>query len=76
MKTLEQSIQANRVRVARYKRAEYVLRQVRLRVFDYEDAGKADKADRVIKTCRRILAPLWEARSRNSENKRTQNYMM
>ena len=57
-------------------RAERVLRQVRLRIFDYIDAGQEAKAYHVMETCKRILAPLWEARKRGIEVRRLRNYGM
>lgn len=65
--SMQQSINRNRIRQARYRRAEKVLRQIRQRIFDYEDAGKLAKAQRVIATCQRILSPLWEAERRTRE---------
>lgn len=64
MTTMQQAIERNRRKHARYRRAETVLNQVRRRIFDYEDEGPEEvaKAERVIKTCKRILAPLWRAR--------------
>jgi len=64
---LQQAIARNRIRQARFKRAEITLRKVRQRVFDYEDAGKGEKASKVIATCQRILAPKWEAERRNRQ---------
>lgn len=55
---LAEAIKRNRIKQARYRRAEKVLRAVRQRVFDYEDQGKYDKARKVMETCHRILAPL------------------
>ncbi len=72
---LQAAIDANRRRQARYQRAERVLRAVRLRVFEYEDAGKADKAARVIATCKRILAPLWQAHADRRERLATDRLM-
>lgn len=73
---LQDAIKRNRIRQVRYKRAEKVLRTIRQRVFDYEDMGKLGKAHKVMDTCKRILAPLWELQHRNAENRRLQNYMM
>jgi hypothetical protein len=62
--TLATRIAANRRREARYSRAETTLRQIRLRIFDYADAGpdQEAKARRVMDTCQRILAPRTRAR--------------
>jgi hypothetical protein len=56
---LAEAIDRNRAREARRNRAERVLRAVRLRVFDYQDAGLEEKASKVMDTCKRILAPRW-----------------
>lgn len=64
---LQQAIARNRMRQARFARAEKVLRQVRQRIFDYEDAGQLDKASKVMATCQRILAPLWDQKRRNAQ---------
>lgn len=72
MLLFEKAVAAKRRRDARYKRAEQVLRQVRLRVFDYEDAGKQDKAAKVIRTCQRILGPLWRAQRAAAQDRRLQ----
>ena len=66
---MHESIRRNRIRTARYRRAEWVLRQVRLRIFDYEDMGKEKeaKAHRVMDTCQRILAPLWRQQRANAQ---------
>ena len=58
---LKDAIEKNQAREARRNRAERVLRSVRRQFFDYEDAGKGEKAQRVILTCKRILTPRWEA---------------
>ena len=71
---LTEAIARNRAREARRNRAERVLRAVRARVFDYEDAGKGDKAQRVILTCKRILEPRWEAR--NAARRATMSHWM
>jgi hypothetical protein len=67
--TLKEAIERNRVKQARYRRAERILRAVRQRIFDYEDEGpvKYSKAQQVMSTCRRILAPLWDAQRRTKE---------
>ena len=66
--TMEQAIKRNQTREARFKRAERTLRLVRQRIFDYEDQGSEAfvKACKVISTCKRILAPKWDARVRNN----------
>ena len=71
---LQDAIARNRRRQARFRRAEKVLRSIRLRIFDYEDAGPATyaKAQKVMATCQRILAPLWRARRAAAENRKLQ----
>lgn len=63
---LAEAIERNRIREARYDRAERVLRRIRQRIFDYEDMGPEQyaKARRVMATCQRIAAPRHEARRR------------
>lgn len=72
--TLNESIASNRFRQHRYKRAERVLRQVRLRIFDYEDEGpeKYAKARRVMARCQETLAPLWRSQRAAAEDRKLQ----
>ena len=58
---LKDAIARNRNRQARFKKYEKVLRRLRQRIFDYEDAGKGNKASRLIERCKCILAPYWQA---------------
>jgi hypothetical protein len=58
---LADKIDANRRKWALWRRAERVLRVTRQRMFDMEDAGLAWKTDRIVKNCKRILAPKWKA---------------
>lgn len=58
---LQDAIKRNQKRQARFKKYEQVLRRLRQRVFDYEDAGKGDKAARLIRKCKVILQPMWQA---------------
>ena len=71
---LKDAIERNRRRTARYLRAERVLRQVRLHIFDYEDEGpeQYEKARKVMATCQRILAPLWRQQRQNAQNRKLQ----
>lgn len=71
---LDKAIARNRIRQARFKRAERVLRAVRLKIFDYEDEGDAKykKAQRVMETCHRILAPKWQAERVAAEYRKLQ----
>ena len=74
--TLQQSVELNRKKWARWNKYERVLRRIRLRTFEYEDAGKLDKAHRVIDKCKAILKPCWQARQDTVNAERMQNYMM
>lgn len=67
---LKDAIRRNKIRNERYYRAGKVLHYIRLHIFDYEDMGKLDKANKVIATCERILAPLWNCRNEISINKK------
>ena len=58
------------------RRYEKIIRQIRLRVFDYEDDGRGEKAARVLAKCKAICAEQWGREYRTRENERTQNYMM
>ena len=69
---LKDAIARNRRRQARFKRAEIVLGRVRQRIFDYEDAGKLAKAEHVMDTCKRVLAPLWLAQRKAAEDRKLQ----
>ena len=55
MLTLLQKIERNRQRQAQLKKYRAILRRIRLRIFDYQDAGKGEKADRVMRRCMKIL---------------------
>ena len=74
---LAQAIIKNRTREARVDHAERILRKLRQRIFDYEDAGQEIylKAKKVMETCRRILAPRNQARHEAREFAR-QNKIM
>ena len=64
-KSLQQAIRDNR----RFHKYEAMLRQIRLRVFDYEDSGKSKKAERVIARIKAICGPRWEKRAKRQEAK-------
>ena len=65
MKSLRQAIRDNR----RFHKYERLLRQIRLRIFDYEDAGRLDKAQQIIDRIKAICGPTWEKRAKRLENK-------
>ena len=69
---LQQALARNRMRQARFKRAEITLRRVRQRIFDYEDAGLLVKAKKVMATCQRVLAPLWRAQRAAAQDRKLQ----
>ena len=59
-RTLREAIRDNQ----RHFKYERMLRQIRLRIYEYEDAGKLEKAQRVIAKCKAICGPRWEARQK------------
>jgi hypothetical protein len=65
MKSLRQAIRDNR----RFRKYERLLRQIRLRIFDYEDMGKLDKAHRIIEKIKAICGPTWDKRAKRQEEK-------
>ena len=64
-KSLKRAIWENR----RFHKHERALRQIRLRLYEYEDGGKLEKAQRVIARTKVICGPTWERRTRRQENK-------
>jgi hypothetical protein len=60
---LKDAIARNRFRQSRFKKYEAVLRRLRQRIFDYDDAGKGEKASRLISRCKAICMPLWNAQA-------------
>jgi hypothetical protein len=65
MKSLKQAIRDNR-RFHKYKK---LLRRIRRCIFDYEDSGKLEKAQRVIERIKRICGPMWGKRAKRLENR-------
>ena len=65
-RTLTQAIRDNR----RHHKYERILRQIRIRIFDYEDAGKLPQAHRIIKKIKSICGPRWEARAKRLQDKK------
>ena len=65
MKSLRQAIKDNR----RFHKYERMLRRIRLRVFQYEDEGRLEKAQRIIERIKRVCGPMWEKRTKRLENK-------
>lgn len=52
----------------RFCKYERMLRRVRLRVFEYENAGKLEKAHRIIARIKVICGPTWEKRAKRQED--------
>ncbi len=65
MKSLKQAIRDNR----RFCKYERILRRIRRCIFDYEDSGKLDKAERIIGRIKAICGPTWERRAKRLENR-------
>ncbi|OYW23720.1 MAG: hypothetical protein B7Z55_03255 [Planctomycetales bacterium 12-60-4] len=65
-RTLREAIQDNQ----RHYKYERMLRRLRLRIFEYEDAGKLGKAHRVIDKIKAICGQRWEKRAKRQEEKR------
>ena len=65
VKSLKQAIWENR----RFHKYERMLRRIRLRIFDYEDQGTLEKAQRVIQKIKLICNPWWDKRSKRQEEK-------
>lgn len=65
-KSLQRKIRENQ----RFHKYERILRRIRLRIFEYEDAGKLDKAHRVIAKIKVICGPTWERRAKRLEEER------
>lgn len=55
--SIQAAIEKNRRRQAELRTARRLIHNIRLNWFDYEDAGKAEKADRIIKRLQKRLAP-------------------
>lgn len=65
-RTLKDAIRDNQ----RHFKYERMLRRIRLHIFEYEDAGKLEKAHRVIGKIKAIFGPRWEKRAKRQEEKR------
>ena len=63
-RTLQKAIRDNQ----RHFKYERMLRRIRLRIFDYEDAGKLEKAHRIIAKIKVICGPRWEARAKRRQD--------
>lgn len=69
---IQEKIKHKQWKDARYRKAERVLRRIRQRIFDYEDAGKLEKAHKVMGYLQVILAPYWEACRKAAEDRKLQ----
>lgn len=65
MKSLKQAIRDNQ----RFHKYERLLRHIRLRIYDYEDEGKLEKANRIIDKIKTICKPWWDKRAKRQEEK-------
>lgn len=65
-KSLQRKIRENQ----RFHKYERLLRRIRLRIFEYEDAGKLEKAQRVIAKIKVICGPMWERRAKRIQEER------
>lgn len=65
-KSLQRMIREN----LRFHKYERILRRIRLRIFEYEDQGKLEKAYRVIARIKVICGPMWERRAKRLEEER------
>ena len=64
-KSMKRAVRDNR----RFHKYERLLRHIRLRIFDYEDSGKLEKAQRVIERIKVICRPMWMKRAKRQQNK-------
>ncbi|MBA2114079.1 hypothetical protein [Bremerella alba] len=65
MRTLKKAIRNNR----RHYKYERMLRRIRLNIFEYEDQGKLEKAQRIIANCNMICGPRWEQRTKRYQDR-------
>jgi len=65
-KSLQRKIRENQ----RFHKYERMLRRISLRIFEYEDQGKLEKAHRVIAKIKVICGPTWERRAKRIEEER------
>ena len=65
-RTLKQAIRDNQ----RHYKYERMLRRIRLRIFEYEDSGNLEKAQRIITKIKEICGPRWEARAKRLEDRK------
>jgi hypothetical protein len=65
MKSLKQAIKDNQ----RFCKYERLLRRIRLRIYEYEDQGKLEKAHRIIDKIKVICGPWWTKRAKRQEEK-------
>jgi len=63
-RTLKEAIRENQ----RHYKYERMLRRIRLNIFEYEDAGKLEKAQRIIGKIKAICGPRWDARAKRRQD--------
>ncbi|HBN74927.1 MAG TPA: hypothetical protein DD473_03715 [Planctomycetaceae bacterium] len=63
-RTLQKAIRDNQ----RHYKYERMLRRIRLRIFEYEDAGNLVKTQRVITKIKVICGPRWEKRTKRQQD--------
>ncbi|MEW4453047.1 hypothetical protein AB1L30_10255 [Bremerella sp. JC817] len=64
-RTLKEEIRDNQ----RHFKYERMLHRIRLRIFEYEESSKLEKAQRVIAKCKAICGPRWEARQKQIQDR-------
>ena len=70
-RSLKQAIRDNR----RHYKYERMLRRIRLSIFEYEDQGKLEKAQRIIAKCKAICGPRWEQRVKRLADKHAERLL-
>lgn len=65
MSFLSEAIEANRKRHIGYKSDDRILQKIRLRYFDYQDAGKTEQSERIILRLKERLKPYYDAHRAN-----------
>ncbi len=68
---IQDAIERNRKREARFNKAERMLRRVRLSMYDRDEANYDVRAGRLIDRIKARLRPRWEQQDRNREVRRS-----
>jgi hypothetical protein len=58
------------------QQVERVIRKMRVNMDDYEAKGQLVKCQKVLTRCRARMAPVWEARQHDVQERIMRNYMM